>query len=161
MRKITKRSAAVVGAIVIAIGGGTAAFAYASGWFQGGGTATATSASIKPVTATIVIPGTAHLFPGATVPVKGSVTNPNEYKVEVIGVSISDVTSTKGGANNGGCAKTTADLSAAFAGKFTLAPKQTVDNWTIGSITMGQLAVPQCADSSITATLVFAGQLVA
>jgi hypothetical protein len=160
MRKITKRSAAVVGAIVIAIGGGTAAFAYASGWFQGGGTATATSASIKPVTATIVIPDTAHLFPGATVPIKGSVTNPNEYKVEVTGVTISDVTSTKGSTNNGECAKNAADLSATFAKKFTLAPNQTVDNWDIGTITMGIKAVPQCADSRITATLAFAGELV-
>jgi hypothetical protein len=159
MRNFTKRSAAIAAATVIAVGGGTAAFAYASGWFQGGGEAAAYSSTIQPVTATITIPDANRLFPGATVPLVGNVVNPNDYKVKVTGVSVTGVKSTKGGANNGDCVTSTADLAATFTGPFDLNSGQTAANWNIGSLSMGGNANVACAGSRITATLTFTGEL--
>jgi hypothetical protein len=159
MRKITKRSATVAAAVVIAVGGGTAAFAYATGWFQGGGTAAAYSSTIQPVTATIVIPDTAHLYPGASIPLTGAVTNPNDYKVKVTSVSVTSVSAIKNGATNTDCVLGTADLHATFGTQFDVNSQATNNGQSVGTLTMGGDAVPQCAGSRITAVLQFGGEL--
>ncbi len=66
MRKSAKRSLTIATAVIISVAGGTAAFAYASGWFKGGGTVAATSSTIGNVTTTVVVADTAgtRLFPG-------------------------------------------------------------------------------------------------
>src|SRR4051812_15536354 len=99
MGKITRRTATVTTAVVLSVGAGTAAFAFVSGWFQGGGTVTATSASIQNVTTTITVANNAqnHLFPSKTISATGDVTNPNEFKVKITGATVTGVTSTKGG----------------------------------------------------------------
>ena len=159
MRKITKRSATVAAAVVIAVGGGTAAFAYASGWFQGGGNASAYSSTILPVTATITIPDAAHLYPGASIPLSGAVNNPNDYKVKVTSVSITGVSAIKNGATNTDCDLGTADLHADFGAQFDVNSKTTINPQSVGTLTMGGNAVPQCAGSRITAVLQFGGEL--
>jgi hypothetical protein len=77
MRKITKRSAAITAATVLAIGGG-AAWA-ASGWFNGSGNVSASSSTIQPVVANIN--GVANLWPGKAVNASVSIGNYNEYSV--------------------------------------------------------------------------------
>lgn len=163
MRNFTKRTAAIVGATVIAVGGGTAAFAYASGWFNGGYSASAVSSDIQDVTATVTVANTAEnrLFPGKTINVTGTLTNPNDYAVKINSVEIVGVTSTKGGGNNGACSGAAANLSATLAATYTLTPGQSASNLPIGSLTMGQNAVKECAGSVITTNLKFNGELVA
>jgi hypothetical protein len=162
MGKTTKRTATVATAVVLTVGAGTAAFAYASGWFQGGGTATASSASIQNVTTTIVVANNSQnrLFPGKTISVTGDIVNPNEYKIKITGASVTGVTSTKSGSNNAGCVTATADLSAAL----TVVPLEIAAGATANNkaftIKMGENAAAACADSQLTATLTFAGELV-
>jgi len=159
MGKFTKRSVTVATAVVVAVGGGTAAFAYATGWFQGGGSAAAYSSTIQPVTATVVISDQARLFPGATIPLTGSVTNPNDYQVKVTNVSIQSVSATKGSSANTACDTDRADLRADFGGQFDVPSKATLTQKTIGTLSMGGNATPECAGSRITAVLKFDGEL--
>jgi hypothetical protein len=163
MGKITRRTATVTTAVVLSVGAGTAAFAFVSGWFQGGGTVTATSASIQNVTTTITVANNAqnHLFPSKTISATGDVTNPNEFKVKITGATVTGVTSTKGGANNPACATATADLSGSLGGPaFELNAGQTANNKAF-TIKMGENAAAACAGSELTATLTFTGELVA
>ncbi|MEU4217665.1 hypothetical protein [Actinoplanes sp. NPDC026623] len=162
MGNTTKRTATVAAAVVLSVGAGTAAFAYASGWFQGGGTVNAASAGIQNVTTTITVANTVQnrLFPGKTISVSGDIVNPNEYKIKITGATVTGVTSTKNGSNNGGCATATADLSAAL----TVVPLEinagaTANNKAF-TLKMGENAAAACADSVLTATLTFAGELV-
>ena len=85
MRRITKRTTAIVSAAVLAVGGlGVAA--YAANWFSGGGSANANTASAVPVSATLT--AKSSLFPGATVDAGVTATNPNSYPVQVTGVTL-------------------------------------------------------------------------
>jgi hypothetical protein len=79
MRKITKRSAAIVAASVIAVGGGGAAWAFANGWFDGSGSGTAASSEIKPVTADVSLVG--KLWPNKAVDATINFGNYNEFPV--------------------------------------------------------------------------------
>jgi len=162
MGKTTKRTATVATAVVLTVGAGTAAFAYASGWFQGGGTASAASSTIQNVTTTVTVANDpAHrLFPGKVIDIAGSITNPNDYKVKINTVAVTGVTSIKNASNNPDCAGGQADLSATLAAALEIAPATTTPSLTFGTLTMGQNAVPACAGSQITATLTFTGELV-
>jgi len=80
MRKMTKRSAIIVGSAVAAIGVGAAA--WAAGWaVLGEGDATAKSADIKKLTATATVTG--NVYPGAQRGITLTVNNPNEFPVAV------------------------------------------------------------------------------
>ncbi|MET8150518.1 hypothetical protein ACIBSW_03560 [Actinoplanes sp. NPDC049668] len=163
MGKTTKRTATVATAVVLTVGAGTAAFAYASGWFQGGGTASAASSTIQNVTTTVTVPNDAahRLFPGKTVSVTGNITNPNDYKVRINSVAVTGVTSVKNNVNNPDCVTSTADLSAVLTpAPLDIAAATTLPNNTFGTLSMGNNAVPQCAGSQITVTLTFDGELV-
>ncbi len=89
--------------------------------------------------------------------------NPNDYKVRISNVSVSDVSATKTSSNapNPGCNRNTADLSATLAAPLVIAQASTASNQQFGAIKMGVNAAPECAGSAITATLTFAGELVA
>jgi hypothetical protein len=83
MRKLTKRSAAITAAAVVAIGAGGAAFAAATGWDIGGtGSAQADTATILPLTATANM-GAAKVFPGLVTTVSTAVSNPNDFPVSL------------------------------------------------------------------------------
>jgi hypothetical protein len=162
MGKTTKRTATVATAVILTVGAGTAAFAYASGWFQGGGTVNATSSTIGNVTTTVNVANgpTTRLYPGKVINVSGNIVNPNDYKVRIDTAEVTGVTSTKGGQNNDQCVTATADLSAALSAQLEIGAGATLPNSTFGTLTMGQNASPACAGSQITATLTFTGQLV-
>jgi hypothetical protein len=83
MRKITKRSTAIIGATVVALGGG-AAWAATSGWFNGTGDVTAQSAEVKQVTATASVADA--LWPKRTVNATLSIGNYNSYPVTANGI---------------------------------------------------------------------------
>jgi hypothetical protein len=86
MRKITKRSAIIATAAVVAIGGGAAA--WAAGWNIGGtGTGDASAASITPLTAAIDL-GSTTVYPGLVVNVTGKVNNPNDFPVQVTDANV-------------------------------------------------------------------------
>ncbi|WP_229071496.1 hypothetical protein [Actinoplanes sp. DH11] len=84
MRKLTKRSTAVIAGTAAVVIGGGAAWATVNGWEIGGsGTAEADTASITPLTATAQING--KIFPGKVTTITTSVNNPNEFKVQLTG----------------------------------------------------------------------------
>lgn len=89
MRKLTKRSAAVVTGSILAVTGGTAAFAYASGWFNGQGNASASSSAIQPVIANIN--GVSNIWPGHAVNATASIGNYNEYPVTATSVDANSI----------------------------------------------------------------------
>lgn len=83
MRKITKRSAAIIAASVIAVGAGAAAWAAVNGWdITGSGTATGKAASIVPMTASADMRGV-KVYPGLVTTVTTLVTNANDFPVKL------------------------------------------------------------------------------
>jgi hypothetical protein len=96
MRKITKRSAAVITAAVVAVGGGAAAWAAWS--VSGSATASASAGSAAPV-GVVNAQLTGPLVPGAGTGVQFKVTNTNPFKVRVTGASLSDFATTQTGCN--------------------------------------------------------------
>ncbi|MEV6347792.1 hypothetical protein [Actinoplanes sp. NPDC051851] len=86
MRKLTKRSTAVAAGVAVAVIGGGAAFAAATGWNIGGtGKGTAKAAEIKPLTATSTLTG--NIYPGVTLPFTTKFKNTNEFDVVLNGKS--------------------------------------------------------------------------
>jgi hypothetical protein len=157
MGNFTKRTAAMVAGSIFAVAGGTAAFAYAQGWFSGNGTVTAASSAILPVTATTNLGATSEsrLFPGRTVPISAvTVTNPNDYPVQINAITVSALTT-----NKAGCGIDEADLSfGAVPAGTTMGAGQSA-NVPLGSITMAQTADPACAGASFTVTATLAGEI--
>lgn len=158
MGNFTKRSAAVVAGSVLAVAGGTAAFAYAQGWFSGNGSVTATASTIQTVTATVNLGATdaTRLYPGKSVPISNvTVTNPNDYPVLITGISVAGVSST----NKPGCATGEANLSFAPvpAGTTLNAGQGTTVN--LGSISMGQNANPVCSGAVLTVSANLEGEI--
>jgi hypothetical protein len=88
MRKITKRSAAVVTAAVVAVGGAGAAWAAWS--LNSSHETTATAGEATPLDVTnLQIVGT--LLPGSTSSVKFTAHNSNSFPVQISNISYSDV----------------------------------------------------------------------
>lgn len=84
MRKITKRSAAVIAASAVAVGGAGAAWA---AWTLGGETtASASAGKAKPI---VVSPAqvVGDLVPGSEHNVTFSAANPNDFPVKITGVA--------------------------------------------------------------------------
>jgi hypothetical protein len=158
MRKITKRSAAIVAGSALALTGGTAAFAFANGWFSGDGTVYAASSSIQTIHAVVSLGNTpqSRLYPGKSVAVGGPVNNPNDYKVKINSITVSAVAS-----NKSGCGKEQAHL------EFLTPPDAAVLNTganpevALGSIKMGQDAEPVCAGATLTVSATMTGEIVA
>jgi hypothetical protein len=133
--------------------GGTAAFAYASGWFRGSSTTYAATSTIGDLTAVIDLRSTAdnNLFPGKVVELKNvKVTNPNDYKVKISEVTAITVT------NAGGCDQSKAGISFPELNKSTAFNKGATNGVDLGDIKMSPDADPVCAGQGgliITATL--------
>jgi hypothetical protein len=101
MRKITKRSAAIITASIVGVGalGGVA---MASGWFvDGKGYASAAGSTVTPMRADITLNG--KLFPGAKLIATAKVDNPNEFPVKLTEIKNPIITATKGGSANSMC----------------------------------------------------------
>jgi hypothetical protein len=92
MRKITKRSAAVITAAVVAVGGAGAAWAV---WGVSGiGSASASAGDVQPLgVGTTITLNPSTFFPGSQHSVAFTVTNPNPFPVEVQGITITDIDS--------------------------------------------------------------------
>jgi hypothetical protein len=158
MRKITKRSAAVIGATVVAIGGG-AAWA-ATAWFEGTGSASAASSTIQTVTATAAVSD--KLYPGKNATAVVTVTNPNDYPVRITGATLTDVTV----ANANGCTANNADLKlgtvpnnvviAAKPANVANATPTAAGSWA-EFVRMGAAADPKCSGASFTVTFTLQG----
>jgi len=155
MGKSTKRSVAMVAGSVLAVAGGTAAFAYASGWFKGDGTVYAASSKIQDVTAKIDLGKTKDslLFPGRTVGITGKVTNPNDYPVEITKIEILNLYSSKEK-----CDKADADLTFGDVPKSTtIGAYEKEKSVPLGSITMGKNAHEDCAGAAFVLTVKLTG----
>ena len=93
MRKITKRSAAVITAAVVAVGGAGAAWAAWS--LNSAVDASSTAGSAAPLSVTgVQVVGT--LLPGSTNAVSFTAKNPNNFPVKITGISYGNVTATNG-----------------------------------------------------------------
>ncbi|WP_433792073.1 LEA type 2 family protein [Actinoplanes sp. CA-252034] len=92
MRKITKRSAAVITAAVVAVGAAGAAWAV---WgVNGVGTASASAGNVLPLgVGTAITLNPPAFFPGSQHSVAFTVTNPNPFPVEIQGITITDIDS--------------------------------------------------------------------
>lgn len=152
MRKITKRSAAVIAGSALALTGGTAAFAYASGWFSGTGSVKAQSSTIQIVTATVDTSAT-HLYPGKSVQVKGTVANPNDYPVQIDTIGISDL-----GSSVGACTREKSKVSFGAVPAGLRIPPGTYNDVVLGNLTMGE-ADPACAGATFNITATMTGQV--
>jgi hypothetical protein len=146
MRKITKRSAAIISATVIAVGGAGAAWAFTS-WGDGAGTANATTSTIVPLSATATVSG--NLFPGQSVDLTNvSVTNTNDYDVKLTGATLDTVEVVKGGTD---CtqAKAALSLNAIPADRIVSHSSKAATN--VGTftnfITMNAWANPDCSNA--------------
>ncbi|WP_127497931.1 hypothetical protein [Actinoplanes solisilvae] len=153
MRKLTKRSAAVVVGSVLAITGGTAAFAYVQGWFRGTSTTYAATSTIGDLTAVIdVRTGSANNFyPGKIVELHNvTVNNPNDYKVKILEVTSVAVT------GGGDCDQTKAGFSFPELNTTTVFNSGANPAIDLGDLKMSTDADPVCAAKgglTVTATL--------
>jgi hypothetical protein len=159
MRKITKRSAAVIGAAVVAVGATGAAWA---AWtITGTGGTSASSASLSPITATATVVGD-KLWPGQSRNATVKVTNPNDFPVKVTGVTIKDVAA----AGAPGCTKDKAALvlgavppNTVIGGKpaaFVTATPTDAGTWS-NFVQMGAGAEAACAGATFTVSFDLAG----
>jgi hypothetical protein len=154
MRKITKRAAVIATTAVIAVGGGTAAFAYAAGWFHGDGTATASTSAIKNVNAVVTVSG--PVYPGKVIAITNAqVANPNDYPVLVTGVTVASVTDPSGA----GCDQSKAGFSFSEVPSTKVESGQTPGNVSLGKMTMSPDADPVCAGHTLTVNLTLAGEI--
>jgi hypothetical protein len=96
MRKITKRSAAIIGATVIAIGGGAA---WAAWSVSGSATASASAGTASAVQVTGAVL-TGPLLPGDPTGVSFQVYNPNSFTVDLTGAGLSGFATTQSGCAN-------------------------------------------------------------
>ncbi|WP_250003040.1 hypothetical protein [Actinoplanes sp. M2I2] len=155
MRQFTKRSAAIVTGSVLAVAGGTAAFAYASGWFQGSSTTQVTTSTIKNVTATVNLRGNAdnNFFPGKAVDItNASVTNPNDFPVQLTGLTNIAVSGKEG------CTQEQAGFTLTNLTNRTFDKSATpVTNVPLGTLTMSRTADPICAGGSLVVTATLQG----
>jgi hypothetical protein len=157
MRKITKRSAAIIGATVVAIGGG-AAWA-ATSWFDGSGSARANSSTIKKVVAVATV--AENLYPGKNADASVTVTNPNDYRVHITGANTPVVTvlGPAGSACTGADAKLKLGAvpeNAFVDGKTAAGPGTGTGTWT-GFIQMESDASAACAGAAFKVEFTLAG----
>ncbi|GIM91231.1 hypothetical protein [Paractinoplanes toevensis] len=172
MRKMTKRSTAVVAGAAVAVLGGTAAFAAISGWFNGSSSyASAQSAEIKPVQAQVTALG--NLWPGRPVNASVTVGNYNEYKVKATAIDASSIkvyayntaadanADTANSAALNTCNETNADIHlAAWPGALSVNPgswstPQTFTNF----VGMGDGGAVACANKALKITFTLQGEI--
>jgi hypothetical protein len=151
---MTKRAAVIGTSAVLAVAGGTAAFAYAAGWFKGDGTATATTSTIQNVHATITVAG--KIYPGLSVPITtDQINNPNDYPV-----LIKDITVTGIAGNPGGCDQSKAGFSFnSLPANTTVAKGISAHDVPLGNIVLSPDADPVCANKALTVNVTLAGEI--
>ncbi|GAA2869366.1 hypothetical protein Acy02nite_41230 [Actinoplanes cyaneus] len=156
MRKLSKRSTAVIaGVAVVAIGGG-AAWA-ANGWNIGGsGSADAEAATITDLTATSTLAG--KIYPGVTTKVNSGVINLNDFPVQLTASSAA-VTSFDGTADptcKSALAANPGIFTTTFPDSPTIPAKATSAVPIESTVTIGDL--PQaCAGKAIKINYTFQG----
>ena len=163
MRKITKRSAAVIGAAVIAIGGGAAAWA-AGGWsVSGSGTGDASAASINLLSAPSPM-GPLPVSPGLVTTVTTKVNNPNDFPVLLNSnnVSPTDVVVTGGTspANASACDASLTGAPTTLVAHFTGTPRipgKATDYGVSSNVTVADTLPQTCAGTHIQVTYSFTG----
>ncbi|GAA2614322.1 hypothetical protein [Paractinoplanes durhamensis] len=171
MRKMTKRSTAIVAGVAVVALGGTAAFAAVSGWFNGADSnVTASTAEIKPVTARITVGS--NLWAGKTVDADVTIGNYNEFKVKATEVKAgSIVVSAYNNASDaaresgavGGCGTNEADIelgSLPTAGILVDPGKWSLSQTLTKFVTMKATADPACAGKVLRINFTLDGELV-
>jgi hypothetical protein len=157
MRKITKRSAAIITAATLAVGG-LGAGAWAAGWFEGAGEVVAATDAAQAVRATVT-PKT-NLFPGAvaTATVKGY--NPNNYPVKVTGITGSQTGGNGFSGPNAACTFANSKITFNQYREFVIPAKADgVDVEVTDLVIMGKDADKNCAGGNIRIPLTFAGEV--
>jgi hypothetical protein len=154
MRTITKRSAAIASAAVLAVG--AAGGAWAAGWLVNGtGSATATTASITDMTATVEVVG--NLYPGKQIDAVAKVTNPNEFPVTITDISNLVLTVTKNNSVNALCTIANAKIVPSFPASATINAGAVNQEITI-PVAMGTDASADCAGSAFLLGFKFKGE---
>ncbi|WP_328462192.1 hypothetical protein OHA21_34570 [Actinoplanes sp. NBC_00393] len=146
MRKISKRSAVIVGVTVVALGGG-AAWAAFSGWdIEGEGKANGKAAQIKKLTASTTF--TDNLYPGLTTDITTTMKNPNEFPVQLTGeIAVVNATVTPAGEDATACAaglKEAGMFTTTFPGTPTIAAGDEAAS-VPGTVTIGN--IPQACSA--------------
>jgi hypothetical protein len=154
MRSITKRSAAVVSAAVLGVG--AAGGAWAAGWFvKGKGTATAATASISDLSATVTI--TDKLYPGRHITAIAKVDNPNEFPVLVNDITDVSLTATKDGVGYLLCTLQNSKIHPTFPDSATISPGAVGQQVEI-PVEMGADSSENCAGVNLVLTFTFTGE---
>jgi hypothetical protein len=160
MRKITKRSAAIITASIVGVGalGGVA---MANGWLVGGkGYASAAGSTVTPMRADITL--SKRIYPGAALDATALVDNPNEFPVKLTAIKNPAITATKGGTANPTCVT---DLGTAGAASVTPTLPTSAPVILAGAenqsivlpLTIKQTFPQSCADTLINLTFDFEG----
>ncbi|AGZ45992.1 hypothetical protein [Actinoplanes friuliensis] len=160
MRKITKRSAAIIAAAVVGVGalGGVA---MANGWLVGGkGYATASGAKVSDMRADVTLDK--NIYPEVSLTATALVDNPNEFNVELTGIKNPAVTASRGGAANPGCVTALNNLGLAavtptLPGTAPIIAKQSTDKTVSLPLTIAKEFPLACQDSIINLTFDFEG----
>lgn len=155
MRKITKRAAVVATSAVLAVAGGTAAFAYAANWFKGDGTADAKTSTIQNVHAKITV--AENLYPGKSIAIKADdLNNPNDYPVQITGISVASIADPSGA----GCDQGKAGFAFnSLPANTKVAKGTTAHSVDLGNMVMSPTADPVCAGRTLTVNLTLAGEI--
>jgi hypothetical protein len=161
MRKITKRSAAVIGATVVAIGGG-AAWAATNGWdINGTGTAEGDAATIVEMTASANL-GAKKVYPGLVTTVNTVVKNDNDFPVTLNTTNFTPTAVKVTGGKTASACETALDaapntLVASFpAGAPKILAKSPGQGVTT-NIAVANTLPQSCAGTHITVTYTFTG----
>lgn len=158
MRKITKRSAAIGAASLLAVGAGAAA--WAAGWgVTGAGTASASTSAIKPLSATAELNG--NVYPGKVTTATIKVTNTNDFPVNLTGVTPGTFSATKkvgAGSPNPACAATltASSVTMDLSGTHKVDGEGAVTTFDVPVMVSDSLDA-SCAGSAITMAFTFAG----
>jgi hypothetical protein len=161
MRKITKRSAAIIGATVVAIGGG-AAWAATNGWdIKGTGTAQGDAATIVEMEASADL-GAKKVYPGLTTQVTTVVKNANDFPVNLDPTKFTPTAVVVTGGSNASACQSALEaapntLVASFpAGAPKIVAKSTGQGVTT-NIAIANTLPQECAGSHIKVTYTFTG----
>lgn len=160
MRKITKRSAAVIAAAVVGVGalGGVA---MANGWLVGGkGYASAAGSTVTDMRADITLSG--KLFPGAALTATALVDNPNDFRVKLTSIKNPAITASKGGGANYTCVTDLGkagltSITPTIPNKAPEIPAKTDNESITLPLTITQDFPQSCADTLINLTFDFEG----
>jgi hypothetical protein len=162
MRKITKRSAAIITASVVALGGG-AAWAASSWFLSGSNSGTATGATVQPVDVQLEAIGT--LYPGLAQNAKFIAKNPNAYPVKITGITGPPTVTVTQAPGETGCTAALAGvhLTSALSSGVTVPGNLTVLTHVTnvgGLIKMATTAPPSCAGATFALTFTTVGDIV-